>query len=118
MFYLALQRKFIDAAASERESLSESVDEVRTAGNLGDKPLIVLTAGKMTAPPGLPKDVSQKDVDDFHAAWVNDLQVQEAHLSTRGKQIVVPDSDHMIPFERPDAVISAIREVCDAVRSK
>ena len=53
--------------------------------------------------PGL----TQKDVDDLKQAWINGLQVREAHLSTRGKQIVVPDSDHMIPFERPDAVVSA-----------
>ena len=65
----------------------------------------------MTTPPGSPKGVSQKDVDDFHAVWVNDLQVQEAHLSIRGKQIVVPDSDHMIPFERPDTIVNAVRDV-------
>jgi pimeloyl-ACP methyl ester carboxylesterase len=42
---------------------------------------------------------------------VNELQVKEAQLSTRGKRIMVPDSDHMIPFERPDAIVAAIREV-------
>lgn len=117
MFYLSLQPKFIDAVGSELESLPESADEVRAAGNLGDKPLIVLTAGKMTTPPGSPKGVSQKDVDDFHAVWVNDLQVQEAHLSTRGKQIVVPDSDHMISFERPDTIVNAVRDVYRAANS-
>ena len=37
--------------------------------------------------------------------------MKEAQLSTRGRQIMVPDSDHMIPFERPDAIVAAIREV-------
>lgn len=87
---------------------------MRAAGNLGDKPLIVLTAGKWTEiVPGL----TQKDVDDLKQAWINGLQVREAHLSTRGKQIVVPDSDHMIPFERPDAVVSAIHEVWNEARA-
>ena len=35
----------------------------------------------------------------------------ETHLSTRGKQIVLPDSGHLIPFEHPEAVVAAIREV-------
>jgi len=48
--------------------------------------------------------------------WINVLQLEEAHLSTRGKQIIVLDSGHMIPFERPDAVVSAIKEVWSALR--
>jgi hypothetical protein len=40
--------------------------------------------------------------------------VKESQLSTRGKRIMVPDSDHMIPFERPDTIVAAIREVCAA----
>jgi hypothetical protein len=48
--------------------------------------------------------------------WIHDLQAQEARLSTRGKQIVVEDSSHMIPYERQDAVASAIHEVWLAVR--
>jgi pimeloyl-ACP methyl ester carboxylesterase len=111
LLYLKLQSKYFPAVVSEQESWPASMDEVRSAGNLGDKPLIVLTSGKTDqAPPGLP----QKDFDDFHNAWVNDLQVSEAHLSTHGKQIIVPDSGHMIPFERPDAIVSAIHEVWTA----
>ena len=41
--------------------------------------------------------------------WINVLQAEEARLSRRGKQIVVPDSGHMIPYERPAVVVSAIR---------
>jgi hypothetical protein len=49
--------------------------------------------------------------DDQRRVWVEILQADLARLSTRGRQIIVPDSDHMIPFERPDAIVSAIREV-------
>ena len=115
--YLQLQPKFIDATVGEMSSFEESANEVRGSGNLGDKPLIVLTAGKEVdasqLPPGLPK----KDMDDFRGIWVNELQVKEAQLSTQGKRIIVPDSDHMIPFERPDAIVSAIREVCSAANA-
>ncbi|MGB7080457.1 MAG: hypothetical protein WBD54_02335, partial [Candidatus Acidiferrales bacterium] len=64
-------------------------------------------------PPGFPV----KAYDDFLSIWRNDLQVREAHLSTRGRQIIVPDSDHMIPFERPDTIISAIHDVFTAASS-
>jgi hypothetical protein len=49
--------------------------------------------------------------------WINVLQVAQAHLSTRGKQIVVPDSGNLMP-ERPDRIISAIREVWFAARER
>lgn len=117
MKYLQLQPKFVDAAFSEIKNFTESAEEVRRAGNLGDRPLVVLTAGKDPEAKDLPKGVSMEEMREFRNTWVNDLQVRQARLSTRGKQIVVPDSTHMIPMERPDAVVGAIRDVCDAVKA-
>lgn len=111
MLYLQLQPKFLAATGAELGAFAESADEVRAAGNLGDKPLVVLTAGENGDTSHLPPGITKKDMDDFHTLWVNDLQVKESQLSTRGKRIIVPDSDHMIPFERPDTIVSAIREV-------
>jgi hypothetical protein len=59
-----------------------------------------------------------KDLEDIQSIWINDLQFQLVHLSSQGKQIMVPDSDHMIPLERPDAIVSAVYEVCAKVNSK
>jgi hypothetical protein len=117
MLYLQLQPKFIDASASEMGAFAESAKEVRAAGNLGDKPLVVLTAGKSSDASQLPAGFPKKEFDDFHEIWVNDLQVKEAHLSTRGERIMVPDSTHMIPFERPDTIVAAIHEVYAAVNT-
>jgi pimeloyl-ACP methyl ester carboxylesterase len=75
---------------------------------LGDRPLIVLTAGRPYEPDPL---LSQEASDRLKEMWIHGLQAEEARLSTRGKQMVVPDSGHMIPYERPDAVVAAIREV-------
>jgi pimeloyl-ACP methyl ester carboxylesterase len=111
MLYLQMQPKFIEAAGSEMSLFPESADQVRASGNLGDKPLVVLTAGKLAPASQLPDGITQKDFEDFHVVWVNDLQMREAHLSTRGERIMVPDSSHMIPFERPDAIVSAVHEV-------
>ena len=115
--YLQLQTKFLAATASEEAAFSTSAEEVRASGNLGDKPLVVLTAGKALDAVNLPPGFPAKAYDDFLLIWRNDLQVREAHLSTRGRQIIVPDSDHMIPFERPDTVISAIHDVFTAASS-
>ena len=117
MKYLQLQAKFIDAAISEIKNFSQSSEEVRRTGNLGDRPLVVLTAGKGEDEKDLPKGVSAQEMQEFRKTWISDLQVRQARLSTRGKQIVVPDSTHMIPMERPDIVVNAIREVCDAVKA-
>jgi pimeloyl-ACP methyl ester carboxylesterase len=109
--YLQMQSKFMDASASEMENFEVSASQVRATPNLGDRPLIVLSAGQPQDPKDLPKGVSLQEMQDFQKLWISDLQVREKNLSTRGKQIVVTDSSHMIPILRPDAVISAIREV-------
>jgi pimeloyl-ACP methyl ester carboxylesterase len=116
--YLQLQPKFVEATASEIQNFSASANEVRASGNLGERPLLVLTAGKEEDLKDLPKGLEKRDLDEFLKIWMNDLQVQEAHLSTRGKQVIVPDSTHMIPFLRPDTVVTAIREVREAVKAQ
>jgi pimeloyl-ACP methyl ester carboxylesterase len=112
--YLSLQPKFIDAVTRESGSLNESNNEVRTSGTLGDKPLIVLTAGQGFL--GIP--VQGKDLEDIRGIWINELQVQLVQLSSQGKRIMVQDSDHMIPQERPDVIVSAVNEIYMKVKSK
>jgi hypothetical protein len=65
----------------------------------------------------MPKGLTRKDFEDLFDIWVNDLLMREAHLSTRGRRIMVPDSGRIIPFERPDSIVSAIREVCVGVNT-
>jgi pimeloyl-ACP methyl ester carboxylesterase len=87
-----------------------SAAQVRSAGNLGDRPLIVLTATRQDdIPPEIPRKDAQADED----LWVHQLQPELARLSTHGKQIVV-DSSHEMPTEHPEVVISAIHEVWQA----
>jgi pimeloyl-ACP methyl ester carboxylesterase len=111
--YLEQQTKYKHAVGSEGKVEEQSAAQARAAGNLGDRPLIVLTAGKPYGPDPL---LTKEDLDKQNNMWINVLQVEEAHLSTRGRQIVVPDSGHIIPSERPDTVISAIHEVWSEAR--
>ena len=113
--YLSLQPKYLAATGSEMLSFDDSAAQVRAAGNLGNRPLIVLTAGKILAE-GMPANL-KPEMEAFQETWIHDLQPKEAALSTRGKQIVVPDSDHMIPIERPQPIIDATREVVEDVRA-
>jgi pimeloyl-ACP methyl ester carboxylesterase len=112
--YFYLEERTDAAAMAEDEVDSISWQQVKAAGNLGDRPLIVLTAGKEYDPDPL---LRNGETERQNRLWIDDLQAGLAHLSTHGKQIVVEDSGHMIPFERPDAIVSAIREVWSAVRN-
>ena len=101
--YLTLQPKTLRAARAELELFgTESAQQVRESGGLGNKPVIVLTAGIPTGPD-----------PEFSRIWVDELQPAIARLSQRGQRIMVPDSSHMIPYERPDAIVAAIREIRD-----
>ena len=74
--------------------------------DLGDLPLIVLTAGLDEWEAGFPPDAAQR----YAQMWL-DLQRELAALSSRGQQRTVADSDHQIHERRPDLVIAAIREL-------
>ncbi|HEY7638584.1 MAG TPA: alpha/beta hydrolase [Steroidobacteraceae bacterium] len=84
--------------------------------SLGDRPLVVLTAAAPygaadLAALGLTPEQGQK----LQAAWF-DLHRDEASWSSRGREMRLEDSHHYIQFERPDAVVAAVREVVDCVR--
>lgn len=83
---------------------------VRNAGSLGDRPLVVLTAGRYWAPPGF-----EKEAAEYHEVRVHRLQASLARLSTRGRQVVV-DADHGMT-QSPESVIRAVRQVVEEVRS-
>lgn len=72
---------------------------------LGNLPLIVLTRGKYDYPGPDASVLVQEHKDQ---------QARMARLSTRGKQVTVPNSGHEIQLYAPDAVVSAIREVMTA----
>jgi pimeloyl-ACP methyl ester carboxylesterase len=57
---------------------------------------------------GLP--LTTQDWVDLRKRWV-DSHMLLAHLSTRGKRIIVADTGHMIPDERPEAIVNAVEEI-------
>jgi pimeloyl-ACP methyl ester carboxylesterase len=83
---------------------------VRNAGSLGDRPLVVLTAGRYWAPPGF-----EKEAAEYHEVRVHQLQASLVRLSTRGRQVVV-DADHGMT-QSPESIVIAVRQVVDEVRA-
>jgi pimeloyl-ACP methyl ester carboxylesterase len=84
---------------------------------LGDRPLVVLTAGR---------EQPQADLDAMGITREQGIRVREAvrtlhddetSWSRYGRHEFVPDASHYLQFDRPDVVIRAVREVADAVRT-
>ncbi|MBI4909409.1 MAG: alpha/beta hydrolase [Acidobacteria bacterium] len=107
-----LQAKYIQARTSELENIETSAEQARVAEHMNGKALVVLTAGR-PIDAALRAALSADDQRAFEQTWVNELQLRLARLSTRGKRIIVQDSGHDIPGERPEAVVAAIRELCN-----
>lgn len=103
--------------ASELVGADRTFKEGGALRTLGDRPLVVLTA---MAPPsdamlksGL---VSEQGAARERAVWKS-LQEDEASWSTRSRHVLLPDASHYIQYDRPDAVIAAVRSVVDMVRA-
>ena len=81
--------------------------------DFGGKMLIILTHGKTRpAPPG----IDPKQMAPIDAAW-KDGHDRLARLSIRGSNIIVPNADHYIQYDQPQAVIDAVRRVVMDVRA-
>lgn len=88
------QPKFFEALGSQIESMPSSAAEVLDAapGGYGNLPLVTIT---------------KADPDDHR------LRRQEAvaQLSTRGRHIVASRGGHWIPFDEPELIVDAIRQM-------
>jgi|GEM_PF-181671 len=78
-------------------------------------PLVVLTHDEANVPPGLPEAV-KAELPAGSAEWRR-AHRELAALSTRGVDRIIEGSGHDFPQENPQAVIDAILEVTEEVRS-
>ena len=101
----ALQQKprAIAAEINEQGAGVQSVGKVRAAGGLGDMPFVVLTAG-------LGPDAEEQQI-------MIQLQKEFAQRFPHGRQVLVPDSDHMIPYNAPQSIVDATRSVLAEVQA-
>jgi pimeloyl-ACP methyl ester carboxylesterase len=123
--YLAAtyQTRFCRVSAEEVEALANTSYQPDTPGALGDMPLIVLTADTseeqlQAQVPGYLKSTVGPEVVAKVFQTNREMQHSLVDLSSRGRQIMVPNSGHMIQLEQPGVVVDAIREVLGKVRGE
>ena len=89
----------------EAEELALMIaDEKKNPQPLGDKPLIVLTAGQ--------RAYDRQDLEDERLK----IQTALARLSRSGKEVIATKSGHHIHIDEPELVTSAIRDALAARR--
>jgi len=101
---LTQSSKARSALIQDIASWGQSMAETRAAGGLGDRPVFVLSSENAPV------------ASEYDSVWV-ELQNDLAHLSTRGKRVLVSEgSDEMI-YQAPDAIVEAVRQVLGNVHS-
>lgn len=103
---------------AENRAIGETMREAGTFRQLGDRPVVVLSAMKPIDEATLKTlKLTGEQGQKFQAAW-KAMHDEEASWSSRSRHELVPDATHYIHVDRPDVVIRAIREVVDSVRAR
>lgn len=101
----------LHALRRETGGIPTTLASVSAARSLADRPLVVLSAGLGPSPDA----IHQMGITAEQGARVSQvsrtLREDEAAWSSRGRHVVVSDAGHYIQFDRPDAVIRAVRDV-------
>jgi pimeloyl-ACP methyl ester carboxylesterase len=108
----------IRAVARETEAVSATLAAAGVFRELGDRPLVVLTAGKEQPPAALQSMGLTREQGAHLRDATRMLHDDQTTWSRHGRHEIVPDATHYIQFDRPDVVIRAAREVVAAVRAQ
>jgi len=87
----AMSGKFYNTASFEMLGISASVQQTLQAGDLGDRPVVVVTAGKLATKEQVPAHVDPVEMKKTFLMLHDDLK----QLSTRGKHVVINEADHI-----------------------
>lgn len=111
----ALRRQPKSIAALADASGPASYSQAESAPGFGDRPVVVLTRGKVSSAPN-PSEMD-REYNAYLQVWMHEIQPKLARLSTHGRQIIVESSGHDIPAEAPDAVVAAVHDVLSQIRA-
>ena len=106
-------RSFPEGVLAEGRAVDAMSEQTSRTGSLGDRPVVVLTAGVPLPMPG----VSDEGNTAMRRLWL-ELQGELAALSTNSDHRIVEGAGHYIHRDRPEAVVTAIRDVDTAVRER
>lgn len=101
----------------EEDAVMATLAEAGASHALGDRPTFVLTSPQL-----LPDDtlrdlkLTKEQARQEHEMW-EQMQDDEASWSSRSQHQIVAGSGHNVTFDRPDAIIRAVRSVVNDVRA-
>lgn len=102
------------AGIPEQIDFRASEAQVRNAGGLGDKPLVILShSSKFRYDPSLPEDVSLKFEE-----IAQQLQADLKRLSSNSRHRQSINGGHYLHAEDPELAIQGIRQALDAVKQQ
>jgi pimeloyl-ACP methyl ester carboxylesterase len=111
-----LTTKNMNAALSELSNLQKSLSQLKQdGGQLGDKPLIVITATQTMPVEGT--GLTQEEVNNFLQSWTA-FQKDLLKNSTRSFQIFADQSDHEVPLRQPDVIVEAIQTIMEQTHER
>lgn len=95
----------------EDDAFEQTLNEAGTFRNLGDRPIVVLSAARP-----VPKQESEfEKAARENGAW---MQADQAKWSSQSQHQLVQNTGHYIQFDQPAVVIEAVRSVVSKVREK
>jgi pimeloyl-ACP methyl ester carboxylesterase len=114
---VAFEARSMAAAADEMDASEETLREADDAHELGALPLVVMTGLAPRPAQRLRATRMSAEQDaDWRAVWL-ELQRDQATWSSASRHVILEDSGHYIQATKPEAVVEAIRQVVDQVRS-
>lgn len=109
--------KSLTTQLAESDSTDSTLAETRDFQDLGNRPLVVLTAmAPYTAAELRGMKITPEQGRQVQAIW-KQLHEEQATWSSRSTHRVLPNSGHNIQLEDPDAVVDAVLSVVRAVRA-
>ena len=98
-------------ANPEGVDLAASLKLIGSAGNLGDLPLTVITAGRPNLPPFIDRDIGER----LAGSWL-ESQRDLVRLSSAGVHVIAEESGHCVQCDQPELVADVIRRMVEAAR--
>lgn len=96
--------KFARAIYGEDSNFEDSLKQVENSQvSVQNKPVIVITAGNIP-------DLFDENTDTADKIWFM-MQRDLALRSKQGKHLFAENSDHMIPWNQPEIIIQAVKEL-------
>lgn len=89
-------------------AVAQVIADVDAIAGFADTPLVILVAGRPTfLAPGLPPELAAAIIQLHQDTFPRELAAQSSNSTV----VLVPDSGHNLPAERPDMVVLAVQAV-------